>query len=140
MIETTEATGSLETPEEMISVSKDDYDQIIEQLEILNAAQNEDTPIVLTKGFWDRCMTKLIVTLLSVKIWILIFILFAPYELVRTGKISGDNYTLILTIVAPIIIGLRELSKGGGQGSSTTSSITTTLTDFLATIKKKVGL
>lgn len=95
-----------------IEVDKDDLDFLVEQLEIYVAKENrEHKMIAFSKVFWDNWLTKLFASFVSVKIWILFWVLYIPYELVQRKLISGDNYTNILIIVAPLVIGIREYMK-----------------------------
>ena len=104
-------------PKDNITISKQDYTEIVSQLQKLSVAQPEHHPIknyqmmVLTRAYWDNFLSKLITSIVSVKMWILFAVLYYPYQLVKLGKISGDNYSNILLVVAPIVLGLREFAK-----------------------------
>jgi hypothetical protein len=73
--------------------------------------------MLTTRAYWDIFFSKLVTSVVSVKMWILFVILYYPYKLVLLGKISGDNYTNILLIVAPIVLGLREFAKSSSLKS-----------------------
>jgi len=105
-----------------VNLTQDEYEDILTQLEAAAAKEEgkegEDVMLIFSKVFWDHFLTKIIVSFASVKIWILIFVLYMPVELVRKGLITGDNYTNILIIVAPLVVGLREFSKVAANKSS----------------------
>jgi len=109
-----------------ITISKQDYSEIILELEKLNELQIQPPthnaitnyqPMLTTRAYWDIFFSKLVASVVSVKMWILFVILYYPYKLVLLGKISGDNYTNILLIVAPIVLGLREFAKSSSLKS-----------------------
>ena len=109
-----------------ITISQQDYNEIILELERCNKLQVQPPkhnlltsyqPLLTTRAYWDTFASKLIASVISVKMWILFVVLYYPYKLVLVGKISGDNYTNILLIVAPIVLGLREFAKSNGLKS-----------------------
>lgn len=114
--------STLETEDKIINLSQDDYDDLVNQLEAAAAREEgregEDVMLIFSKVFWDHLITKILVSLASVKIWILIFVLWVPVELVKKGFISGNNYTNILIIVAPLVVGMREFSKVAASKST----------------------
>jgi hypothetical protein len=101
---------------ENVTLTKQEYKEIVDELERLALEESKDKKhdwLLFSPVFWDNFLTKILSTFGSVKMWILVFVLFAPYELLKMGLISADNFTSILTIVAPIVIGLREFAKIG---------------------------
>ena len=109
-----------------VTISKQDYNEIILELEKLNELQIQPPahnvianyqPMLATRAYWDTFFSKFVASVVSVKMWILFVILYYPYKLVLLGKISGDNYTNILLIVAPIVLGLREFAKSSSLKS-----------------------
>ena len=119
-----------------VSMSQDEYDDIVMQLEKYAAKDSqEDVVLLFSKVFWDHFFTKIIVSFASVKIWILLFVLYVPAELVKKGYISGDNYTNILIIVAPLVVGMREFSKVSFSKKEDSSS--NPISNIVDTVKKK---
>jgi len=115
-----------------MEVDKDDLDFLVEQLEHYVAKENREHKMVaFSKVFWDNWLTKLFASLVSVKIWILFWVLYIPYELVQRKLISGDNYTSIIIIVAPLVVGLREYTKLVANKSEKSSG-----TDIISKIRK----
>lgn len=107
---------------ENVTLTKEEYKEIVDELERLALEESKDKDhdwLLFSPVFWDSLITKIVSTLGSVKMWILVFVLFAPYELLKMGLISADNFTSILTIVAPIVIGLREFAKLGVSTGNT---------------------
>ena len=99
---------------EKIILDKEDYEEILEELKRLEARDDLDDNyewILFSSSFWDNFFTKIISNFVSVKVWILIFVLYVPYQLLMLGKISADNYTSLLIVIAPVVVGLREFSK-----------------------------
>lgn len=109
--------------EDKVILTKEEYQEIINQIETLSdqLEQNQDEPhdwMLFSSMFWDSFFTKIISNFVSVKVWILVFVLYVPYQLLLSGKITSDHYTNILIVVAPIVVGLREFSKAKVNGSS----------------------
>lgn len=109
--------------EDKVILTKEEYQEIINEIEILSdqLEQNQDEPhdwMLFSSMFWDSFFTKIISNFVSVKVWILVFVLYVPYQLLLSGKITSDHYTNILIVVAPIVVGLREFSKAKVNGSS----------------------
>jgi len=99
--------------ENKVILDKAEYEEIVKQLEILASTKPTQPKgfTVFTKEFWDRVITKLLATLISVKLWVLFFIVITPYELLKSGLISGSDYASIVVVVAPVVLGLREIAK-----------------------------
>lgn len=115
-----------------MEVDKDDLDFLVEQLEHYVAKENREHKMVaFSKVFWDNWLAKLFASFVSIKIWILFWVLYIPYELVQRKLISGDNYTSIIIIVAPLVVGLREYTKLVANKSSESSG-----TDIVSKIRK----
>lgn len=109
--------------EDKVILTKEEYQEIINQIETLSdqLEQNQDEPhdwMLFSSMFWDSFFTKIISNFVSIKVWILVFVLYVPYQLLLSGKITSDHYTNILIVVAPIVVGLREFSKAKVNGSS----------------------
>lgn len=109
--------------EDKVILTKEEYQEIINEIEILSdqLEQNQDEPhdwMLFSSMFWDSFFTKIISNFVSIKVWILVFVLYVPYQLLLSGKITSDHYTNILIVVAPIVVGLREFSKAKVNGSS----------------------
>lgn len=117
----TEPTNPISEQEQPATVvlTQEEYDDIIAQLEGLAGTpqQREEDyhMMIFSKIFWDNFITKLIATLVSVKMWVLFTLLYWPYQLVRQGYITGSNYTTIILVVAPLVVGLREFAKVGSN-------------------------
>lgn len=107
---------------EKIELSEEEYQEILEQLEATSAKEELESNyrwMFTSKPFWDRLISKLIGMCVSFKMWILIFSIYIPFLLLKQGQISADNYTTILVVVVPAIVGLREYSKAkAGEGES----------------------
>jgi len=94
---------------EKIEVDKKQYQQLVAHLEL---SLNPQTKwICFTGAFWDRLFSKLISMLVSFKVWIMFFSLYIPLSLLKNQLISADNYTTIIIVVVPAIVGFREFSK-----------------------------
>jgi len=96
---------------QIVTINKEQYDEVIVQLEKLDKLEKKHTWRLFTGKFWDWVFTKLIESFISVKLWTLFFVLYIPYDLLTRHLITADNYTSIIIIVAPIVIGIRELAK-----------------------------
>jgi hypothetical protein len=118
----------LEQGDRLIKLTKEEYRQLLDKLQQAEDDKNYSM-LVLTKQFWDRFFCKLFAMFISVKLWLLIFFLYVPYQLVVSKHITGDNYVSIMIVVAPLLVGLRELSKigsdknGSSQGEQQTSVV-----------------
>jgi uncharacterized membrane protein len=122
--------------EKNVTLTEKEYKEILDQLEDLTKASSmslkstkdsEYAMMLFSKPFWDNFFTKFIANFVSVKMWILFTVLYWPYELVKEKSISGENYTNIIIVVAPLVVGLREYAKSiaikkSNDKSSTTSS------------------
>jgi hypothetical protein len=102
--------------EKTVTLTEKEYEEILNQLESLAKTPTPPSEpkydmMLFSKPFWDNFCTKFIANFVSVKMWILFTILYWPYELVKEKSISGDNYTNIIIVVAPLVIGLREYAK-----------------------------
>jgi len=107
-----------------VSLDKEEYEEILEQLEHLSAKEEIGSNykwMCLSKPFWDNLGSKIISMCVSFKVWILFFSLYIPLHLLKQGMISADNYTTILVVVVPAIVGLREYSKAKSKVSSENS-------------------
>ena len=94
-----------------IIMDKQQYNEVISQLEKLEMYEKKHQWKICTGKFWDWVFYKLICSFISVKLWTLFFVLYVPYNLLTKNLITADNYTQIILVVAPIVIGIRELSK-----------------------------
>ena len=106
-----------------VTLTQEEYDEIVSQLENQSSSKDESEyhMMLFSKAFWDNFITKFLASFVSVKMWILFAVLYWPYQLVRSGNISGDNYTNIILIVAPLVVGLREFAKASNSKSSEAS-------------------
>lgn len=103
-----------------IELSKEEYEEILEQLEKTTAKEDLESNykwMCTSKPFWDKLGSKLLGMCVSFKMWILFFSLYAPYHLLKQGMISSDNYTTILVVVVPAVVGFREYSKAKVNGT-----------------------
>lgn len=115
-----------------IKLTKQEYDELIAELE--DVAEKEYDMIIFSKLFWDSFFTKIVTMCISLKVWTLAAVIILPYILLTNGFITGDNYTQILIVVAPLVIGLREFSKATqNRGSSIVNK-------FIDTIKQKFNI
>ena len=64
-----------------------------------------------SKEFWDDVFTKLVATMISVKVWGLITVTIISTWLLINGYIDGGNWTTVMTGVFGIIYGMREIFK-----------------------------
>lgn len=63
------------------------------------------------KNYWIGAGTKLVDTLISVKVWGLISILTVSTWMLNQGLISGGEWTTVNTTIFGIIYGMREIFK-----------------------------
>ena len=96
---------------ESVTIDKQEYCEIVRQLEKLEQHEKNHKWTIATGKFWDWILVKLVGSFVSVKLWTLFFVLYIPYNLLTKQLITADNYTQIILVVAPIVIGIRELSK-----------------------------
>ena len=102
-----------------ITLSREEYEELVTQLEKSATTPKSEYKLTITsKEFWDHFMTKLASMLLSLKVWVLISVLYVPYELLRQELITADNYVQIIIVVAPVVVGLREFSKATQNGNA----------------------
>jgi hypothetical protein len=109
-----QATTGASSDPEVVVLSKAEFQELVDELERLALEEAKDKSYdwtLFSAVFWDNFVTKVLSNLVSVKMWILGFILYVPYELLIRGHLNGEQYTSILVIVAPIVVGLREFSK-----------------------------
>ena len=103
-----------ETEPKVITLTQEEYDELVKQLEELAV---QPTPkgdyqmIIFSRVFWDSFISKVFAALISIKLWVLFSVLYWPYDLVKKGHISGDNYAAIIIVVAPLVVGMREFAK-----------------------------
>ena len=79
-------------------IETSDYEDLVAQLEA-------------SQSFHRIIIRKIITELSSIKFWTLIIVLTQPYLALKAGLISGDNFTSILLVTAPLVIGIREIGK-----------------------------
>ena len=133
-----------------ITLTEHEYKEILDQLETFVKKQKLDEEeakgqaLLFSKLFWDNFFTKILTMVVSLKNWTLMLVLFMPYQLLKMQLISGDNYTSIITVVAPVVVGLREFSKKAAENTATTTTTTegttSTTSQILQTIRKKFSI
>lgn len=108
-----------------IEIDENEYNEIIEELDRLSTKEELEGHdwMLLSASFWDNFLTKIISNFVSVKVWILVFILYIPYQLLVSKIITADHYTKVLIIVAPVVVGLREYSKAKVNNNNGDSSL-----------------
>lgn len=115
-----------------VTISKEEFDFLVKQAEKADAQPP-------TRTFGENVKRKIITELASIKSWTLFTILWMPFYLVKAHLISGDNFTTILTITAPLVIGVREFGKIiKGRDDSPQSSSSGLLSSLWTTVKGKL--
>lgn len=69
------------------------------------------TRVFFTKDFWDAVASKIVETLVSVKVWGLISSMSVSTILLVNGYLTGGNWVATNTTIFSVIFGARELFK-----------------------------
>lgn len=61
--------------------------------------------------FWVGVIKKIIESLISVKVWMMVMIYWCTRQLVIDGKITGDNYVSVVTGLIGILVAFRSIES-----------------------------